>query len=103
MLVDTGTVAGEAEFMDTLTSVIDPMDLRWIWLTHTDFDHLGWLAHLLDRKPELRVITSFLGTGIMGLSSTPLARDRVRSISEVVAIRPCRAALDRRRRWNRSV
>lgn len=36
VLVDTGTVAGSAEFMDALTSVVDPVDLRWIWLTHTD-------------------------------------------------------------------
>lgn len=81
VLVDTGTVAGTAEFMDALTSVIDPMDLRWIWLTHTDFDHIGSLAHLLDLNPELRVITSFLGTGIMGLSSTPLAIDRVHLVN----------------------
>ncbi len=81
VLVDTGTVAGSAEFMDALTSVIDPMDLRWIWLTHTDFDHIGSLAHLLDLNPELRVITSFLGTGIMGLSSTPLAMDRVHLVN----------------------
>ena len=30
VLVDTGTVAGSAEFMSALTSVIDPGNLRWI-------------------------------------------------------------------------
>jgi len=52
VLVDTGTVAGAPEFMTTLASVIDPAELRWIWLTHTDFDHIGSLATLLDAKPE---------------------------------------------------
>ena len=47
VLVDTGTVAGAPEFMTTLESVIDPRDLRWIWLTHTDFDHIGSLPALL--------------------------------------------------------
>jgi len=81
LLVDTGTVAGGPEFMSALTSVINPADLRWIWLTHTDFDHIGSLAMLLEANPRLRVITSFLGVGIMGLSSTPLPMDRVHLIN----------------------
>jgi flavorubredoxin len=81
VLVDTGTVAGAPEFMYALESVINPAELRWIWLTHTDFDHIGSLAALLDAHPTLRVMTSFLGVGIMGLSSTPLPMDRVHLIN----------------------
>lgn len=81
VLVDTGTVAGAPGFMTALASVIDPAELRWIWLTHTDFDHIGSLAALLDAHPKLRVITSFLGVGIMGLSSAPLPMDRVHLIN----------------------
>lgn len=81
VLVDTGTVAGSAEFMAALASAIDPSDLRWIWLTHTDFDHIGSLAPLLQANPQLRVITSFLGVGIMGLSTAPLPMDRVHLIN----------------------
>jgi flavorubredoxin len=81
LLVDTGTVAGSADFMAALGSVIDPCDLRWIWLTHTDFDHIGSLARLLEINPRLRVLTSFFGVGIMGLSSTPLPMDRVHLIT----------------------
>ncbi len=81
ILVDTGTVAGRHDFMTALETVIDPRDLRWIWLTHTDFDHIGSLAHLLELQPDLRVLTSFLGLGIMGLSSDPLAMDRVHLIN----------------------
>jgi hypothetical protein len=81
VLVDTGTVAGAAEFMTALASVIDPAALRWIWLTHTDFDHIGSLAALLEANPKLRVITSFLGVGIMGLSAAPLPMDRVHLVN----------------------
>ena len=81
ILVDTGTVAGGPDFMRVLASVIDPVELRWIWLTHTDFDHIGSLATLLSANPRLRVITSFLGVGIMGLSSSPLPMDRVHLIN----------------------
>jgi len=76
ILVDTGAAVQNEEFMSALRSVIDPADLKWIWLTHTDFDHIGSLHQLLVENPKLRVITTFLGVGIMGLS-TPLPLDRV--------------------------
>jgi flavorubredoxin len=80
MLVDTGIVLESDAFMDALRSVIDPADLEWIWLTHTDFDHIGSLARLLAENTRLRVITTFLGVGIMGLAS-PLPLDRVRFVN----------------------
>jgi hypothetical protein len=81
VLVDTGTVIESDEFMKVLESVIDPSELRWIWLTHTDFDHIGSLHRLLARNQRLRVVTSFLGVGIMGLSA-PLPLDRVYLIND---------------------
>jgi len=76
VLVDTGAVVDQADFMGALRSVIDPDDLRWIWLTHTDFDHIGALHQLLEENPRIRVITTFLGVGIMSLTA-PLPMERV--------------------------
>jgi len=76
VLVDTGAVRESDDFMAALRTVIDPADLRWIWLTHTDFDHIGSLQRLLDENERLQVITSFLGVGIMSLAA-PLPMDRV--------------------------
>jgi flavorubredoxin len=73
LLVDTGYTLENAEFMDTLRSVIDPKHLKWIWLTHTDHDHIGSLHQLLDEVPDLRVITTFLAVGKMTLHN-PLPR-----------------------------
>ena len=80
ILVDTGAVVEREEFMTTLRRVIDPTDLKWIWLTHTDFDHIGSLPQLLAENPQLRVITTFLGVGIMSLSA-PLPMDRVHLVN----------------------
>lgn len=80
VLVDTGPVVQRGEFMTALRDVIDPADLRWIWLTHTDFDHIGALPQLLAENARLRLITTFLGVGIMSLSS-PLPMDRIHLVN----------------------
>jgi flavorubredoxin len=76
VLVDTGYVLDSPAFLDALRAVIEPRDLRWIWLTHTDFDHIGSLRQILEEAPDARVVTTFLGVGIMGLAQ-PLPLDRV--------------------------
>lgn len=80
VLVDTGTVVQSAEFLRALRSVIDAASIRWIFLTHTDFDHIGSLHQLLDLNPDLKVITTFLSVGIMSLSA-PLPLDRVHLVN----------------------
>lgn len=80
ILVDTCPVVLRDEYLAALATVIDPGDLRWLWLTHTDPDHIGAVAALLDANPQLRVITTFFGVGIMGLQS-PLPMDRVNFVN----------------------
>ena len=80
ILVDTGAVIETDEFVTALESVIDPADLRWIWLTHTDFDHIGSLHRLLDANPQIRLITTFMGVGIMSLAA-PLPMDRLQFLN----------------------
>jgi flavorubredoxin len=76
VLVDTGAVVQSEQFLAALAQVINPGDLKWIWLTHTDFDHIGGLHPILEANPDVKVITNFLSVGIMSLSA-PLPIDRV--------------------------
>jgi flavorubredoxin len=74
VLVDTGIAAARASFLAALGRTVDPADLRWIWVTHTDPDHVGNLAEVLALAPRARVVTTFLGMGKMGLLGLPQER-----------------------------
>ncbi|WP_455353053.1 MBL fold metallo-hydrolase [Streptomyces sp. SYSU K217416] len=76
VVVDTGLGLPDRDFLETLGSAIDPADVRWIWLTHPDRDHTGGLFDLLAAAPGARVVTTFVGAGIMSCER-PLPLDRV--------------------------
>jgi hypothetical protein len=76
LLVDSGLPSSRGAFIETLASVIDPDDLRWIWLSHPDRDHTGSLYELLEAAPNAQVITTFVGVGILSLER-PLPMERV--------------------------
>lgn len=68
MLVDAGPHGAEAGCRRALAEVVDPSALRWLWLTHTDPDHVGSLRWLLEAAPDLTVVTTYLAVGKLGLS-----------------------------------
>src|SRR3712207_6262441 len=76
VVVDTGLSLADRRFVEDLGSVLDPADVRWIWLTHPDRDHTGGLFDLLDAAPDAKVVTTFLGMGILS-TERPLPPDSV--------------------------
>lgn len=82
LLVDCGVVAlGDAVF-DAIRSRVALEDLRWIFLTHADGDHVGCLGRLLDAAPRASLVTSFLATAKLGLW------DRAVDPARVVLVEP---------------
>jgi glyoxylase-like metal-dependent hydrolase (beta-lactamase superfamily II) len=80
VVVDTGLGLPDRDFVGDLGAVLDPADVRWIWLTHPDRDHTGGLFDLLEAAPRARVVTTFLGVGILS-TERPLPLDRVHLVN----------------------
>lgn len=67
VLVDTGMPGQREELLDLLWSAVDPADLRWVYLTHPDRDHTGALLKVLEAAPQARLVTTFIGMGILSI------------------------------------
>jgi len=76
VLVDTGPIVARELYLDALEQLIDLDDLRWIYLTHADPDHVGCLMDVLAAAPKARLVTTFIGLGRLGLYQ-PISPDRV--------------------------
>ncbi|MEJ2696024.1 MAG: MBL fold metallo-hydrolase [Candidatus Sulfobium sp.] len=76
VLVDTGMGIDSDEFMKALESVIDPHDLKWLWLTHDDADHTGNIRGILDAAPGVRLAANSLAVLRMS-TAWPVPMDRV--------------------------
>ncbi len=79
VLVDTGLAMDGEAFEHALCSILDPADIRWIWLTHDDADHTGNLERVMSLAPTARLLTH--GLGALRMSTWwPIPLDRVTAL-----------------------
>jgi flavorubredoxin len=70
VVVDTGPRSDRDAWLADLTSLVEPADVRWVFLSHDDEDHTGNLAEVLELCPNATLVTSWAATERMGCSIT---------------------------------
>ncbi len=76
VIVDTGAIVFREAFLAGLRQAIDLAEVRWIYLTHADPDHVGCLRDVLAEAPNAKIVTTFFGLGKLGLYG-PVPSERV--------------------------
>ena len=61
VVIDTGMPIVRQEFLENLWSLIDPKDVKWVFLTHDDADHSGSLIEVMSAATNARLVTQFIG------------------------------------------
>jgi flavorubredoxin len=59
VIVDTGTIANRSQWMEDAFSIVDPADVRWIFLSHDDVDHAGNLDEVLTACPNAQLVCNW--------------------------------------------
>lgn len=77
VIVDTGTYFNRDQWLEDAFSLVDPADVRWVYLSHDDHDHVGNLRPVLDACPEATLVTTwFMVERLSADFDLPLARMR---------------------------
>jgi flavorubredoxin len=80
VLIDTGIGVDSKDFLRALESLIDPQELRWVWLTHDDLDHTGSIEEVLSVAPQARLATHAL-SALRMTTAWNVPMDRVFALS----------------------
>ena len=59
MIVDTGTPANREQWLKDVFSLVEPGDVRWIFLSHDDVDHSGNLEQVLGACPNAQLVCNW--------------------------------------------
>ncbi len=59
MIVDTGTIANRDQWLKDVFSLVEPDDVRWIFLSHDDVDHTGNLDEALSACPNAQLVCNW--------------------------------------------
>lgn len=66
MLLDTLAIVHRETYLKEAFKIVDPKDVRWLFISHEDRDHTGSIMQVLEQCPNARLITTFLGLGKLG-------------------------------------
>jgi len=78
MIVDTGAPVHRKLWLEKVFSVVEPEDVRWIFLSHDDGDHTGGLMDVLERCPKATLVTNFFSVERLALEKPALPLHRMR-------------------------
>lgn len=66
VVVDTGMSEHRDQYFADLFELVDPLDIRWVFISHDDIDHTGNLNELMQLAPRATVVVNWFVTERMG-------------------------------------
>jgi flavorubredoxin len=78
VIVDTGAPIHREQWLDKVFSVVEPDDVRWIFLSHDDGDHTGGLLDALELCRNATLVTNYFSTERLALEKPALPPQRMR-------------------------
>jgi flavorubredoxin len=59
MIIDTGTPANREQWLQDAFALVEPEDVRWIFLSHDDVDHSGNLDEVMTACPNATLVCTW--------------------------------------------
>lgn len=81
VIVDTGTSLNRHAWTEAVWSIVDPRDVRWVFLSHDDHDHVGNLMETMAACPNATLVSNWFTVERMA-GDLPLPRHRMRWVND---------------------
>ncbi|HLG12540.1 MAG TPA: MBL fold metallo-hydrolase [Dehalococcoidia bacterium] len=76
-IIDTGAVNNRENWLNDVFSLVDPKDVRWVFISHDDHDHVGNLPEVMALCPNATLVSSWFQVERLGGDlALPLGRMR---------------------------
>jgi flavorubredoxin len=59
VVVDTGMKSNRDQYFTDLFNIVDPADIRWVFISHDDIDHTGNLNELMALAPNATAVVNW--------------------------------------------
>ncbi len=59
VLIDTGSRRNRRAWLEDMSALVDPDDVRWIFISHEDGDHVGNLDEVMEICPNASLVSSW--------------------------------------------
>ncbi len=77
VVVDTGVAENREQYLADVFGLVEPQDVRWVFLSHDDVDHTGNVNALMDACPNATLVSNWFMVERMTASlAVPLTRQR---------------------------
>lgn len=81
VVVDTGEADNRDRYLEDVFSLVEPEDVRWVFISHDDVDHTGNLNALMANAPNATALISWFMVERMG-ATLEVPMDRWRWIGD---------------------
>jgi len=98
VVIDTGAPAHRDQYLEDLFSLIDPADVRWVFISHDDVDHYGNAVAVMAACPNATLVSTWFLSERLGVESFDVPPFRWRWVGDgetldvgdrtLVAVRP---------------
>jgi flavorubredoxin len=59
VIVDTGTIGNRTQWLDDAFGIVEPADVKWVYLSHDDIDHTGNLEQVMTACPNATLVANW--------------------------------------------
>jgi flavorubredoxin len=82
IVVDTGCPWNRTQYLEDLFSIVEPEDVRWVFLSHDDVDHYGNVVEVMRACPNATLVANWFMCERMGTELGDIAPFRWRWVGD---------------------